>query len=44
MTEYRLPTASSGPFWITAGPDGGLWFTEYDNRIGRIDPAVAVHP
>jgi len=28
---------------ITAGPDGNLWFTEFDgNRIGRITPAGVV--
>lgn len=37
FTEFPTPTASSGPFSITAGPDGALWFTEYPaNQIGRI--------
>ena len=27
---------------ITAGPDGALWFTDYDNAIGRITTAGAV--
>jgi streptogramin lyase len=31
------------PWWITAGPDGNLWFTEQSgNRIGRITPAGVV--
>src|SRR6266545_3148295 len=35
--EFVLPTASSGPDAITAGPDGNLWFTEFGaNQIGRI--------
>lgn len=34
----------SGPFGITAGPDGNLWFTEdFGNRIGRIGVEVAQH-
>ena len=28
FTEYPIPTASSNPEGITAGPDGALWFTE----------------
>src|SRR5713101_2953032 len=33
------PTANSGPFGITAGPDGNLWFTESEaNQLGRITP------
>jgi virginiamycin B lyase len=36
VTEFPV-TAHSGPIYITAGPDGNLWFTEeYANRIGRI--------
>jgi hypothetical protein len=35
--EYAIPTASSEPIAITAGPDGALWFGEYHgNKIGRI--------
>ena len=31
------------PYGIAAGPDGNLWFTEYDgDRIGRITPAGVV--
>jgi virginiamycin B lyase len=37
ITEYPIPTASSGPTFITAGSDGALWFTEVSgNKIGRI--------
>jgi len=45
ITEYPVPTPNGGgpfgnnfgPFWIASGPDGALWFTDYDaNYIGRI--------
>ncbi len=42
ITDYLIPSYSSGPADITAGPDGNLWFTENyidANRIGRITPA-----
>ncbi len=40
ITEFPIPTASTFPRGITAGPDGNLWFTEYSgNKIGRITPA-----
>jgi virginiamycin B lyase len=35
--EYTVPTASSEPTRIVTGPDGAIWFTEYDgNKIGRL--------
>ena len=38
ITEFPLPTGGS-PSGITAGPDGNLWFTEFNgNKIGRITP------
>lgn len=37
FTEYPLPMPESGPYGITAGKDGALWFTENQgNKIGRI--------
>lgn len=39
FTEFTVPTASSAPQGIGAGPDGNLWFTESAvsaNKIGRI--------
>jgi hypothetical protein len=37
ITEFPIPTIGSAPFWIAAGPDGNLWFTEFrGNSIGRI--------
>src|SRR6266536_2803690 len=39
VTEYPIPTKGT-PFAIAAGPDGNLWFTEFDgSKIGRIAPA-----
>jgi hypothetical protein len=39
ITEYTLPSENSWPYGIAAGPDGDLWFTEYNaNKIGRITP------
>jgi streptogramin lyase len=41
--EYRLPNAVSTPTEIINGPDGNVWFDEYDgNRIGRIVPSGSV--
>ena len=41
--EFPIPTASSRPTGITAGPDGNLWFTEFNgNKIGRITPAGVI--
>jgi streptogramin lyase len=35
--EFPVPTAFSAPRGITAGPDGNLWFTEFDgNKTGRV--------
>ncbi len=43
VTEFPIPTASSRPGIIAAGPDGNLWFTEYSaNQIGRITTAGAI--
>jgi hypothetical protein len=42
ITSFPVPTAASNPEGITAGPDGNLWFTEYNaNKIGRITPGGA---
>ena len=43
IREFAVPTAFSAPFGITAGPDGNLWFTEFNgNKIGRITTAGVV--
>ncbi len=37
VIEYQIPSVRSQPRGIVAGPDGNLWFTEYnDDQIGRI--------
>jgi virginiamycin B lyase len=37
FTECVVPGAGSAPNFLTAGPDGNVWFTEYyGNQIGRI--------
>jgi len=39
LTEFPLPTGSSGPWAIAPGPDNALWFTESAaNQVGRITP------
>jgi streptogramin lyase len=39
ITEYAVP-AGSNPQGVTRGPDGNLWFAEYDvNQIDRVTPA-----
>ena len=39
VVDFPLPTANSSPNSITAGPDGNLWFTEFNgNRVGWLDP------
>src|SRR5260370_42707739 len=40
VTEYPIPTANSGSFQITAGPDGNFWFCETRaNKICRVTTA-----
>lgn len=37
ITEFNVPTSSSHPAGITAGPDGAIWFTEISGqKIGRV--------
>ena len=43
ITEFPLPSASSAPTTIAAGPDGALWFAEaVGNAVGRITVAGAI--
>lgn len=45
IIEFPVPTANSLPAFITAGPDGNLWFTENaGNKIGRITLGNAATP
>jgi virginiamycin B lyase len=40
FTEFPTPTSSSAPRLLTVGPDGALWFAEYQaSKIGRISTA-----
>src|SRR5688500_11309045 len=42
-TEFSTGISpGSSPLSITAGPDGNLWFTENDDRIGRITTSGTV--
>src|SRR5260370_27258868 len=41
ITEFPIPASKANPGWITAGPDGNLWFTDAGtNAIGTINPAT----
>src|SRR5579885_3133497 len=43
ITEFAVPIANSDPEGIVAGPDGNLWFTEYQSsKIGRITPSGTI--
>jgi len=43
FTEYPTPTGESGAYGIAAGPDGALWFAEFEiGKIGRITTAGAI--
>ncbi|GAA0921975.1 virginiamycin B lyase family protein [Nonomuraea longicatena] len=47
IEEHRLCGPESGPYGLTTGPDGHLWFTEWGaNRVGSIgsDSDIEVHP
>src|SRR5262249_5416351 len=45
FSEYDVPTAGAYLNWITAGPDGNLWFTELSaGKIGKLDPAAIPPP
>src|SRR5262245_9987926 len=46
LSEFPVPTATSSPYGIPAGPDGNVWFTESYGvnglKIGRITPSGAI--
>ena len=43
IIEYPASPTAGRRFGITAGPDGNLWFTNFDARkIGRVTPAGAI--
>ena len=43
FSEFPVPTPESGPFGITSGPNGNVWFSEQGgNKIGRITPSGTI--
>jgi streptogramin lyase len=41
ITEFPVPTTSAGVRGITAGPDGNLWFGEFNtNKVATINPTT----
>jgi streptogramin lyase len=45
IVEYSIPTANSGPYGITQGPDGNMWFTENNtgtNKVAKITPTGVI--
>jgi streptogramin lyase len=43
ITEYPTPTANSNPYGIAAGPDGNLWFVEYNaSRVAKVTTSGAI--
>jgi streptogramin lyase len=43
MVEFPIPTAHAGAQFITAGPDGNLWFNEVQgNKLGRVTPSGCI--
>src|SRR5436305_1545340 len=39
VSQWAVPTASSGPWGLAIDSDGTIWFTEhYGNKIGSYDP------
>jgi streptogramin lyase/subtilisin-like proprotein convertase family protein len=42
VDEYILPTGGSGPEGITPGPDGNIWFAEFNSsKVGRLIPPTS---
>lgn len=40
---FAVPTSAAGAYYIAAGTNGNLWFTEKDaNKIGRITPTGTI--
>lgn len=43
ITEFPILSEYSGPTGIAAGPDGNIWFTEYENsNVAKITPTGAI--
>jgi streptogramin lyase len=42
IDQYILPTGGSGPEGITPGPDGNIWFAEFNaSQVGRLVPPTS---
>ncbi len=45
FSDYALPSPNGDPNFITKGPDGNIWFTEYAaNKVARFQAGVTVQP
>ena len=51
LKEIPVPSANAGPLYITAGPDGNLWFTEtgggfwnFGGRVGYVTTDMSDDP
>src|SRR5437879_6230838 len=43
VTEYPIPTANSHPYFIAAGSDRNLWFTEPGvNKVAKVTTSGAI--
>jgi streptogramin lyase len=43
VTSFAVPTANAAILRIVTGPDGKLWFTEFNgNAIGTLDPTTGI--
>ncbi|MGD1097445.1 MAG: Ig-like domain repeat protein [Bryobacteraceae bacterium] len=40
LTEFIVPSACSGLMGLTSGPDGAIWFSEENGKIGRLSNGV----
>ncbi|HEX4863778.1 MAG TPA: SMP-30/gluconolactonase/LRE family protein, partial [Acidimicrobiales bacterium] len=41
--SFPIPTATSEPTGVAVGPDGSIWFTEWDgNKIGKLTPSGTI--
>jgi streptogramin lyase len=41
VSEEKIPTSAATPLGIATGPDGNLWFAEFDgNKIGKVVPGT----
>src|SRR5262249_50412928 len=44
LSVFPLPSPDTHVEWLTQGPDGAIWFTEWDgNRIGQLTTNGQMH-